>query len=210
MRRRGSQRPLIRNPFHTGQPRYQQFIRLRLDPIRDRFVRRPTRRRVVFEAAILRRIVRRRDDYSINRMGNDGRRRVFVSFRDHHVDPIGGQYFERSRAGRHRQRMGIDSQIKWSGYLLLFTVQANRLGNREDMPFIERAVERRTAMPGGAEGNPLRRDCKIGHLGEVRGDESRHVDQNFRWRRFSRQRTDLHGGSSVVVSSSPTFASRRR
>ncbi len=40
---------------------------------------------------------------------------------------------------------------------LLFSVQANGLRNGEDVPFVEGLFKGRTAMPGGAERDSLRR-----------------------------------------------------
>ena len=91
-----------RNPFHTFQTRLEKLIRLRFDPTGNTCIRRATIGWVVFEAAITRRIMRRRDDdpvgesclpatvVSQNRVRDDRGRRVFIPFRDHHIDAIAG------------------------------------------------------------------------------------------------------------------------
>jgi hypothetical protein len=88
--------------------------------------------------------------------------------------------------------MGVHPKKQRAVDLMLRSVQANRLADGQDMPFVERLVERRTAVPGGAEGHPLRRDRRIGHVGVVGGDEPWHVDQHSRRGRLSGQWTDVH------------------
>jgi hypothetical protein len=46
--------------------------------------------------------------------------------------------------------------------------------------FVERALERRAAMAGGAEGDALCRDGGIGMFGVVRDHESRDVNEHGR------------------------------
>ena len=83
--------------------------------------------------------------------------------------------------------------------LLPLPIQANRLGDREDVPFVEGLVERRTAMSGGAKRHPLRGHRGIGRLGIVGRDEPRHIDQHSGWRRLSGQGTYFHGEISFAV-----------
>ena len=51
--------------------------------------------------------------------------------------------------------------------------------DREDVRFVERCVERRAAVAGGAERDALRRLGGIGPLGVIGGDELRDVDELF-------------------------------
>ena len=91
-----------RNAFHAFQTRFEKLIRLRLDPTGDSCIRRPAIGWVVFEAAIVRRVMRRRDDDPVGEpdlpatvisqdgVRDDRCRGVFIPFRDHHIDGIGG------------------------------------------------------------------------------------------------------------------------
>ena len=112
---------LRRNPLYSGEPGFEELIRLGLDPIGDDIVRRTAIRRIILEAAIMWRIVRGRDDNSVglpdlpvaivghNRMRNDRSRRVFVSFCEHHLDFICRQDLKRGGAGRKGKRMRVDA-----------------------------------------------------------------------------------------------------
>ena len=82
-----------------------------------------------------------------NGMGNHRGRRIFISPGEHHLDPIGRQHFQRGCVGRERQRVGINAQIERAIGSLLFSIKADRLGNRQNMIFIKRPLEGRAAMP---------------------------------------------------------------
>jgi hypothetical protein len=55
---------------------------------------------------------------------------------------------------------------------------ANRLIDREHVPFVEALFERGTAMPGGAERDPLLGRGEIGNLSVVGRNEFGHVDEH--------------------------------
>ena len=96
----------------------QQRIRPVLDPMCNVGVGRPPIRRIVFKAAILRRIVRRRNDNAIgeaiatapvvheDRARDRGCGRVSVVPLDDRVHAVGGKDFERRALGRCGDRMG--------------------------------------------------------------------------------------------------------
>ena len=52
--------------------------------------------------------------------------------------------------------MAIDAEEERPVDPLLAAIEADRLGDGEDMRLVERAQQRRTAMAGGAEGDLLR------------------------------------------------------
>ncbi len=66
VRGRGLERGLKGNSLHAGIARAQQFVRAVLHPLGHIRVRRTAVRWIVFEAAIFRRIVRRRDDDAVS------------------------------------------------------------------------------------------------------------------------------------------------
>ncbi len=149
---------------------------------------RPAVGRVVLEAAIIGRIVRGRDDDAVgescrapavvgeDRVRNRRRRRVFVA-----LASITSTRWPPALRARLRTPAPTAHACRCRGTAARrccwLSVVADRLSDREHMPFVERLLERRAAMPRGAERNPLRRHRRIGHVGVVRGDELRHVDE---------------------------------
>ena len=115
-------------------------------------------RRVVLDAAVFGRIVRRRDDDAIgkaarapvvvrqNRMRDRWRRRIAAIVRDHCFDAVLRQHFECGNEGRLRQRVRVHTQEQRAVDALPFAVNADRLRHGKDMRLIERALERRAAM----------------------------------------------------------------
>ena len=81
--------------------------------------------------------------------------------RDHHLDAVGGQHFERAGERRRRQRVRVEADEQRAVDALLPAVLADRLGDGEHVALVEAHVERAAAMAGSAEGHPLRRDCRI-------------------------------------------------
>ena len=74
--------------------------------------------------------------------------------------------------------MGVDAKKKRPGDALGFAVVADGLRDRQHMPFVERAVERRAAVPRGAEGDALSRDRRVGRVNVVSSHELAHIDQH--------------------------------
>src|ERR1700678_931468 len=88
--------------------------------------------------------------------------------------------------------MSIHSQEKRPINALQLAIIANRLGNCEDVPLIERPVKSRPPMTGGAENNALPRVTQVGPQRVVVRDEFRDVHQDRRISRFSSFRTNVH------------------
>ena len=158
VRARGCESALEGHPRHAFQAGANEIVGLALDPAGDAGIRGPAVRRVVLEAAILRRIVRRRHDDAVgeallatfvvgkNRMRHRGGRRVFACGRDHDVHAIGREDFQCAAEGRLRQRMGIDADEKGPVDACRGAIQADRLGDGQHMRLVERGRERRTAV----------------------------------------------------------------
>ncbi len=90
---------------------------------------------------------------------------------------VRAQDLERRGECGFRQSMGVDSQEQRTVNALLLSIIANRLRDREDVPFVESLVQRGASMTGGSEGNPLRHDSRVGTLGVVRRHQARDVDE---------------------------------
>src|SRR5208283_4160037 len=94
---------------------------------------------------------------------------------------------------RDRERMRVHPEVERTVDILTFAIEANRLADRQDVRFVERAVERGAAMPRGAERDSLRGIVGVGLAGEVSGDQTRNIDQLRLIDRFSGQRAYFLG-----------------
>ena len=209
--RAGAQGLLVRNSAHALEAALQKRISPGFNPSRDVVVRRPAVGRVVFEAAIVGRVVRGRDDYAIRkacsapavvgeyRVRNHRGGRVFVVLCKHDVHAVCSQHFERAGTGRHGQRMRVDAEEQRAAYILPLAVITDGLTDCQNMPFVERAFKGGATMSRGAERNPSRRHRKIGYPGVVGSNQSGHVDQH-RWRgRLACQGTYSLQGASLAL-----------
>ena len=192
MGRGGPDRLGERHALDLGIAGSEQGVGAVLDPRRDVGVGRAAVGRVVLEAAVGGRIVRRRDHDAVarvlgaaavvdeDRVRDDRRRRHAVVALDDRLDAVGGQHLERRPLGRTGEGVRVLAQEQRAVDPLRPAVLADRLGDRQDVGLGEGAVERRAAMPAGAEGDALARVGRIGPIGIVRLLERRHVDQDAR------------------------------
>jgi len=74
--------------------------------------------------------------------------------------------------------VGVDAEKERSVDTLLLSILADSLRDGEHMPFIEAALERRAAMPRGAECDPLRGQRRVRRFGVVRGDKPGDIDEH--------------------------------
>ena len=168
VRRGGAQRLLVWDAFHTFEAALHQLIRPGFDPAGDAAIGRSPSGGVVLEAAVVRRIVRRRDDNAVGQpparapavVAQDGvryrgRRCVCVLLREHDVDAVGREHLDSGGAGRHRQGMRVEAEKERTTNPLLPAVAADGLADREHVPFVEGLLERRPAMARRAEGDAL-------------------------------------------------------
>jgi hypothetical protein len=157
---RGGARPLEGDPPDVPVPRLEQLVRPPLDDRRDRRVGRPAVGRVVLEAAVLGRIVRRGDDDAVGEprgaaavvdedgVGDDRRRHRRVALRDDHLDPVRGEHLEGRALGRLGQRVGVAAEEERAGHARAGAVLRHGLGDGEDVGLVERAAQRRATVPG--------------------------------------------------------------
>ena len=155
------------NPFHALEAAFQKPIGPGFDPSCDVVIRRPAVGRVVLEAAVVGRIVRRRDDDAVRQsciaaavvseycVRNHRGGRVFILIREHDFHTVGRQHFERAGTGRHRQRVRVDAEEQRAAYALPLAVITNSLTDGQHMPFVESVFKGGATMPRGAERNPL-------------------------------------------------------
>ena len=155
-RRRHEAARLERHSLHALKAALQECVRLGFDPARDPGLRRAAVRRVVLEPTVLGRIVRWRDHDTVGQprrapaiVGEDGvrdrrRRRVVVALRQHHVDAVGGQHFERARPPGADSACVSMPRKSGPSMPLPCAVMTDRLRDGEHVPLVERFQERRT------------------------------------------------------------------
>ncbi len=160
--------------------------------------------RVVLEAAILRRVMGRRDNDAVRQpilppaiVRQDGmrehRRGSVAQLRVHHyVHAACSQHLQRRVESRPRERMRILHKKQWAVYALPLAVPANRLRDGQDVVLVEGTIERRAAVAGGAETDALGTIAGVGPYRVVSRDETVNIDEHGRWGGLSRQRIDAH------------------
>ena len=144
----------------------EQPVGLALDPAGHVGVGRPAVRRVVLEAAVAGRVVRRRDHDPVrggrvrpaaaavvgeDRVRDRRRRRVAAVLVDHDVDAVAREHLDDRAERRLRQRVRVAAEVQRPARALLGSVAAHRRADRDDVGLGERAVERRPAMSRRAE-----------------------------------------------------------
>ena len=174
---------LERNSRHAAEAVGEQRVGALLDPAGDVRVGGPAVRRVVLEAAVLRRVVRRRDHDAVgepaapaavvgeDRVRHDRRRRVAVRASTMTSTPFAASTSSAvAKAGSESACVSIPDEQRAVDRLAL-AVEADRLRDREDVGLVERGVERGAAMPGGPERDALRGHGRIGPSRVVGVDE---------------------------------------
>jgi hypothetical protein len=159
--------------------------------------------RVVLEAAVLGRVVRRGDHDPVRRSApaipvvredrvRDRRgRRETVACVDHHLDVVRAEHLEDRPERRLRERVGIPSEEKGAVDALGVAVAADRLRDRQHVRLIERAREGAPSMAGGPKGDALLGDGRIRRLVVVGVDQTVDVDQLRLVRQLSRPGADI-------------------
>ncbi len=150
--------------------------------------------RIVFEAAIVGRIVRGRDHDAVGQSGGAPAivaehrvrqrrgRRVSQCLVHHHRDIVGRQHLERAGEGRLGESVSILGQEQGTIGAVGRAVFTNGLGDRQYVAFVERAVEGGAAVSAGAEAHALLRHRRVGPFGVIRSDQPRDVHEHLRRR----------------------------
>ena len=181
----------------------EQLVRARLDAVGDVAVGGAAVRWVVLEAAVARRVVRRRDDDAVgearvarrergverdDRARQRRRRRVLPVGLDARVDAVRGQHLQRRAQRGRRGGVRVRAQEQRPGDAGARAVLADRLRDRQDVGLVERAVLGGAAVAAGAEGDLLARVVGVGAAVVVGGDQAVDVDQDLGRRGLSGER----------------------
>ena len=179
------------HPSHARDVAADQLVGAGGDDARRVGVGRPAVRRVVLEAAVLGRVVRRGDHDPVgeararrtplvgadDRVADRGSGREPVAVVDQHGHVVGDQHLERRGPGRLGEGVGVAPDEERAVVALLRAVVADRLGRRGDVDLVEGRVERRAAVPARAEGDLLRDVVGVGLEVEVGRDQVGDVHQ---------------------------------
>ena len=157
-------------------------------------------RGIVFEPAVLRRVVRGRDDNAVGEMlgspavvdkncaRDDRRRSDAVVLLDDGVHAIGGEDLESRALCRSGKPVRVLTHEQRAIDALHAPEVADGLGDGENMRFGERAAQRRATMPAGPEADPLLGIVEIGPPFEIFPFEASQIDQQLFRRRLAGKR----------------------
>ena len=195
-----SNRFFERHAFDSGIFRAQQLVSTVLDPARHCRVGRAAVGRIVLETAVLRRVVRGRDDDAVgeviltatvvnqNGSRDDRGRSYTVVLLNDRFDAIGREHFESRALRRPRNGVRILPHVERPVDGLPSPVLAKCLCDGQNVSFIERAVKRRSAVPTGPEAHQLVGVAHVGLVFEVLFFHARNVNQHLPGRRLARER----------------------
>src|SRR6266446_5915553 len=180
-----------RDALYSGVVFSQQIVGSVLNPSRHACVGRTAVSRVVFEAAVLGRVVRWRDDDAIGEVlltaavvdqdgpRDHGRRRHAVTSLDYSFDVIGRQDLDRGTLRRAGQRVRILAHVKRTVGPVTSPVVADCLSDGQNVSFGERARQRGASMSARAEADHLVRVTEVGPALKIFALEPGHVDQHL-------------------------------
>ena len=187
----------VRHPHDAPEPGFQIAIRVSFDDGSDVGIGRTAMRRIILVTAVLRRIVRRRDDDAIgetrgsslvvsqDRARDDGGRRIPTVLVDHDLDAIRSKHLNRTRQRRLGQSVRVNSDEQRSCQAGPAAVVTDRLRRRQDVIFIEGDFQGRAAMARGSEGDALRGIRRIRFRYEIGGHQPWHVRERCLIDRFA-------------------------
>ncbi len=179
----------VRQAAHVLEAARDDLVGAVLDPGGGVGGRRAAARRVVLEAAVGGRVVRRGDDYAVgeargaapvvgqDRVRDGGRGRVAVRAVDEDGHLVGGENLQRGGLGRLGQGVGVGAQEEGPVGALGGPVLADGLAGGGDVVLVEGARQGRAAVARGAERHPLSRVGRVGVQRVVRRDQPGHVDK---------------------------------
>ena len=123
----------------------------------------------------------------------EGRRRDEAVAAVHQdVDAVRDEDLERRARGRLREGVRVAAQEERPVDPQHPPVAGDGRAGGDDVGLVERALQRRAAVPGRPEGDPLGRDRRVGGVVEVGGEEAVDVDEDRRVGRQSGALADGH------------------
>ena len=162
---------------------------------------------VVFEPAVVGRVVRRRDDHPVGRtrrtapvmgqngVGNDRGRRVAAPALDPDLHPVRREDLEGRDEGRLGEGMGVDAEKEGAGDPLGPPVLRRRLGDRQDVILVKGALVRDPPVARRPERHQLVLVGRVRVHGEIVADEPGNVDDERGRDWHAGERMQTHGPS---------------
>ena len=153
VRRRAIPGALERHAQNVFQPVREKFVCLVFNPAGNCGVGWSAVCRIVFETAVVGRIVRWRDNYAVcesclpplvvcdDRMRYNRCRGISIVIIDHHCNVIRGEHFQRRGECGCGQRVCIYAEKQRAVCARLFSIKTDRLCYREDVILIESSIE---------------------------------------------------------------------
>lgn len=171
--------------------------------------------RVVFEAPVRGRVVRRRHDDPVGRrvgatavVGEDGvadrrGRRIPVAAVHHRYYVVGGQHLQRGDPGRLGEAVRVPADEQRAGNAVGGAVLDDGLGDRQDVRLVERPIERRPAVARRAECHLLGDVAGIGLNRVIGRHQVGQIDKVFGLGRLTGARVGHHGYQFCPSPSAP-------
>ena len=191
---------LYTHALHAGIAASEQLVRAVLDPVRHVGIGRTAVRGVVLEAAILRRIVRRRDHDAVgevilaaaivnqNRPRDDRRRSHAVVLLNDGFHAVGRQDLERRALRGRGNRVRILAHVERAIRAVSAPVVANGLRDGQNVRFGEGAAKRRASVSAGSEADHLVGIAQIRPALKILALKPGEVDQHLFRRGLARER----------------------
>ena len=107
---------------------------------------------------------------------NRGRGEVVAGI-DAHGHAVGDEHFDGGLPSRLGQSMSVAADVQRAGHAGFLAVFGDGLGDGDDMGLVERGLQRRSAVAGGAEGDTLFRNVGVGDDVIVLADDLVDIDQ---------------------------------
>ncbi len=167
--------------------------------------------RVVFETAIFRWVMGRRDHHAIgkrlgefliesqNSMRDDRCGSVFVILVDANIHTIAGKNLNGSIESRFRKGVRVHAHEKRTADAFTPPVFDDRLCDSGNMIIVEAAIQGTSAMPGGAEGDLLAGFTRFGVNGVISGHQAGNIGEIFDGGGFTGERMNAHEDSCSSI-----------
>ena len=110
-------------------------------------------------------------------LGHNRGRGEVVARIDAHGHAVGNEHFDGGLPSRLGQGVGVAADVQRAGHAGLLAVFGDGLGDGDDMGLVERGLQRRSAVAGGAEGDTLFRNVGVGDDVIVLADDLVDIDQ---------------------------------
>ena len=146
---------------------------------------------------------------SQNSLGDHWGRSVVIARVDAHAHAVGDENLDSGLPCRKRESMSVATQVQRASNTCLLPFLGNGLSNRNDMGFVEGAVQASAAVARGTEGDALRRVLRVRDEVVILGKNLVHVDE-ISWGSGHSRVLCNHDSYSSTPAGQLSFAQRYR